>query len=81
MIFASDGRRNKEIAIWIGKGTAALLELHRSALKKMALLNTVTACLKFVFAPILTYGHEYWIMNESVLASVQATAKGFIPKR
>ena len=81
MIFTSDGRRNKEIAIWIGKGTAVLLELYRSAVKKMALLNTVTACLKFVFAPILTYGHEYWIMNESVLASVQATAKGFIPKR
>ena len=81
MIFASDGRRNKEIAIWIGKGTAALLELHRSALKKMVLLNTVTACFKVVFAPILTYGYEYWIMNESVLASVQATAKVFISKR
>ena len=81
MIFTSDGRRNREIAIWIGKGTAVLLELYRSAVKKMALLNNITACFKVVSAPILTYGHEYWIMNESVLTAVQATAKGFISKR
>ena len=33
-----------------------------------------------VYVPILTYGHECWIMNEKVRSGVQAAEMGFLRK-
>ena len=41
LVFASDGKRNKEIDTWIGKENIIICELHRSVFTKRKLSNTV----------------------------------------
>ena len=61
VVFASDGRRNKEIDIWIGKINAVLCKLYRSVLTERELLNIAKlSVFKSVFVPILTCGRECW---------------------
>ena len=33
---------------------------------------------KSILVPILTYGHESWLMTERILTQVQATKMGFL---
>jgi len=65
VIFARDGRWSEEIDTRIGKANAVLRELYRSVVTKRELSNTAKlSVFKLVFVPILTYGHESWIMND-----------------
>jgi len=78
VVFASDGRWSEEIDTRIGKPNAALRELYRSVVTKQELSNTTKlSVFKSVFVPILSYGHEPWVMTESILAQVQAPEMGF----
>ena len=46
---------------------------------KRELSNTVKlSVFKSPFVPILTYGHESWVMTESILTQVQAPKLGFV---
>ena len=69
----SDGRQNSELDIRIGKASAVMRQLHRSVVPKRELCT-----FRSVYAPILTYGHECWIMNEKVRSRVQAAEMGFL---
>ena len=61
----SDERKNKEIDARIGKEDAVLRELYRSVFTKQELSNTAKlSAFKSVFVPIITYGHESWVMTE-----------------
>jgi len=77
--FTSGGRRSEEIDTRVGKANAVLREFYRSVVKKRELSNTAKlSVFKSVFVPILTYGHESWVMTERILTQVQAPKVGFL---
>ena len=77
--FTSDGRQNRELDICIGKASAEMRQLHRSVvLKRKLCTKAKLSIFKSVYAPILTYGHECWIMNEKARSRVQAAEIGFL---
>jgi len=79
VVYASDGRWSEESDTRIGKANTVLRELHRSVVTKRELSNnTKLSVFKSVFVPILTYGHESWVMTERILAQVQAPEMAFL---
>ena len=79
VVFASNGRWSVEIDTQSDKANAVLRELYRSVGTKRELSNTTKpSVFKSVFVPILTYGHESWIMTKRILAQVQALEMGFL---
>jgi len=65
--------RNREVDTRFGKANAVLLELDRYLVTERELSNiAMLSDFKSVIAPILTYGHEFWVMTERVLSKVQA---------
>ena len=80
-LFTRDGRWSEEIDIRIGKADAVLRELGRSLATKRELSNTAKlSVFKSFFVPILSYGHESWVMTERVLTQVQAPEMVFLPR-
>jgi len=78
VVFTNDGKRNKEIDTRIGKANAVLRELYRCVVTKWELSNTARfSIFKPVFVPILTNGHESWLMTKRILTEVQAAETGF----
>ena len=54
-------------------------QLHRSVVLKRELCTKAKLSIfRSVYVPILTYGHECWIMNEKVRSRVQAAEMGFL---
>ena len=52
---------------------------HRSVVLKRELSTKAKLCIfRSVYVPILTYGHECWIMNEKVRSRVQAAEMRFL---
>jgi len=81
VVFASGGRWSEEIDTRIGKANAVLRELYRSVVTKWEyeLSNTTKlSVFKSVFVPILTYGHESWVMTKRILVQVQAPELEFL---
>ena len=84
----SDGRSchlrhcpHNEIDTRVGKADAVLREFYRSVVTKRELSNTTKPSLfKSIFVPILTYGHESWVMTEIILTQVQAPKMGFLQR-
>jgi len=72
VVFTSGGRRSEEIDTRVGKAKAVLREFYCSVVTKRELSNTakLSVC-KSVFVPILTYGHESWVMTERIPTQVQ----------
>ena len=72
--FTSDGRQDEELDTQIDKASAVLRALHYSVVMKRELSKKAKLSIfKAVFVPILTYGHEYWVMTERVRSQVQAS--------
>ena len=77
--FTSDGRKNCELDIRIGKAIALMRQLHRSVVLKRELCTKAKLSIfRSVYVRILTYGHECWIMNEKVRPLVQAAEMGLL---
>ena len=56
-------------------------ELYRSiALKRDLCTKAKLSVFKSVFVPILTYGHECWVMTERMRSRIQAVNIGFLRK-
>ena len=69
----------QEIDTRIGKANVVLRELYCSVLTKRELSNTAKlSVFKSIFVPILSYGHESWVMTERILTRVQAPKLGFL---
>ena len=65
VVFTSDEKRNKEF--------------RHPVVTKRELSNTGKLLVfKSVFVPILTTGHESWVMTGRILSQVQATEMGFL---
>ena len=77
---SSDYGQDNKLDTHIGKASAVIRQLHQSVVLKRELCTTAKLLVfRLVFVPILTYGHECWVMTERVRSRVQATAKmGFL---
>ena len=70
--FTRDGSQDEELDTRIGKASAVMRALHYSVVMKRELSKKVKLSIfKAVFVPILTYGHESWVMTERVRSQVQ----------
>ena len=79
--FTSDGRQDEELDTRIGKASAIMRALHYSVIMKRELSkNAKLSIFETVFVPILTYGHESWVMTEKVRLQVQASEMRFLRK-
>ena len=79
--FTSDGRQDEELDIRIVKASAVMRALHFSAAIKRELSKKAKLSIfKAVFVPILTYGHESWVMTEKMRSQVQASEMRFLRK-
>ena len=62
--FTGDGRQDKELDTRIGKASAVMRALHYSVVMKRELSKKAKLSIfETFFIPILTYGHESWIMK------------------
>ena len=79
--FTSDGRQEEELDTRIGKASAVMRALHHSVIMKRELSKKAKLSIfKAVFVPILTYGHESWVMNEKMRSQVQESEMRFLRK-
>ena len=77
--FTSDGRQDEELDTRIGKASAVMQALHYSVVMKRELSKKAKLSIfKAVFVPILTYGHESWVMTERMRSQVQASEMRFL---
>ena len=75
----SDGRQDEELDTRIGKASAVMRALHYSVVMKRELSKKAKLSIfKAVFVPILTYGHESWVMTERMRSIVQASEMRFL---
>jgi len=81
MIFASDGKRNREIGTQI-----VLMKQMQFCVSFIALwsqngsFQELKSCqfFKVVFVSILTYRHESWVITERVMSQVKAAEMGYL---
>ena len=65
--FLSDGRQDNKLNSSFGKASAVMRQFYRSVVQKRELCTKAKlSVLRSVFVPILTYGHECWVMTERV---------------
>ena len=77
--FTSDGRQDEELDTQIGKASAVMRALHYSVVMKRELSKKAKlSFFKAVFVPILTYGHESWVMTKRMRSQVQASEMRFL---
>ena len=77
--FTSDGRQDEELDTRICKASGVMRALHYSVIIKRELSKKAKLSIfKAVFVPILTYGHEFWIMTARVRSPVQASVMKFL---
>ena len=77
--FTSGGRQDEELDTRIGKASAVMRALHYSVVMERELSTKAKlSVFKAVFVPILTYGHESWIMMEGIGSQVQASEIRFL---
>ena len=79
--FTSDGRQDEELDTRIGKACAVMRALHNSVVMKRELSKKAKLSIfEAVFVPILTYGHESWVMTKRMRSQVQASEMRFLRK-
>ena len=77
--FSSHDRQERDTRIQ--KGSAVMRQLYRSiVLKRKLCTKAKLFVFRSVFVPILTYGHECWVMTERVRFRVQAAEMVFCEK-
>ena len=77
--FTCDGRKDEELDTRIGEANTVMRALHYSVVTKRELSKkTMLSIFKTIFIPILTYGHESWVMTERVRLQVQASEMRFL---
>ena len=71
----------EELDVRSGKASAAMRALHHSVVLKGELWSKAKLLVfKSIFVPILTYGHESWVMIERVRSQMQTTEMRFLQK-
>ena len=79
VLFASEGTMEREIGRRIGAAGAVLRSLYRTVVTKRELSRKAKLSIYLsIFVPILTYGHEGWVMTERTRSRVQAAEMSFL---
>ena len=79
--FTSDGRQDEKLHVRSGKATAVMLALHNSVVQNPELSRKAKlSVFKSIFIPILTYGHESWVLTEKIRSQMQASEMRFLRK-
>ena len=78
--FLSDDIQDNKLDTCIGKASAAMRQRYRSVVLKRELCTKAKlSVFRSVFVPILTYGHECWVMTE-IVRSEYSSQSGFLAK-
>ena len=65
----------------IGKASAVMRQFYQSdILKRELCIKAKLSVFRLFFVPILTYGHECWLMTKKVRSQVQTAEMGFLRK-
>ena len=73
------GKTEKEISRRIGAAGAVLQSLNRTVVTKKELSQKAKLSVyRAIFVPTLIYGHETWVMTESIRSRVQAAEMRFL---
>ncbi|XP_054592057.2 LINE-1 retrotransposable element ORF2 protein [Nothobranchius furzeri] len=79
VLFTSEGRRDREIDRRIGSASAVMRTLSRSVVGKRELSQKARLSIyRSIYIPILTYGHELWVMTERTRSRIQAAEMSFL---
>ncbi|TWW54789.1 hypothetical protein D4764_0289820 [Takifugu flavidus] len=79
VLFTSEGRMEQEINRRIGAASAVMRTLHWSIVVKRELSQKAKLSIyRSIFVPILTYGHELWVMTRRTRSRVQAAETIFL---
>ncbi|CAM1303009.1 Uncharacterised protein r2_g1299 [Pycnogonum litorale] len=79
VVFKSDGRRDIELDTRIAAAGVVMRQLQRSVMLRRELgVKVKLAVFKSVFLPILTYGHEPWVMTERTRLRIRAAKMAFL---
>ena len=79
VLFSSDGRQDKELDRRINQASGVARELWKTVVGNARLSQEAKlAVFKSLFRPILTYGHESWIMTDRMRSRVQAAEMRFL---
>ncbi|XP_049899777.1 uncharacterized protein LOC126389867 [Epinephelus moara] len=79
ILFTSEGRMEREIDRRIGAASAVMQALIRSVVVKRELSQKAKLSIyRSIYAPILTYGHELWVVTERMRSRVQAAEMSFL---
>ncbi|TWW63115.1 hypothetical protein D4764_03G0001230 [Takifugu flavidus] len=78
VLFTSEGRIEQEIDRRIGAASAVIRILHQSVVMKRELSQKAKLSIcQSIFVPILTKGHEVWVMTERTRSQGQAAEISF----
>ncbi|XP_061894160.1 solute carrier family 25 member 55a isoform X1 [Entelurus aequoreus] len=79
VLFTSEGRVDREIDRRIGAASSVMRTLYRSVVVKKELSRKAKLSIyRSIYVPILTYGHELWVMTERTRSRVQAAQMSFL---
>uniref|UniRef100_A0A3B3BLN8 Reverse transcriptase domain-containing protein n=2 Tax=Oryzias melastigma TaxID=30732 RepID=A0A3B3BLN8_ORYME len=79
VLFTSDGRSEREIDRRIGAASAIMRSLYRSVVVKRELSQKAKLSIyRSIFVPVLTYGHELWVVTERTRSRLQAAEMSFL---
>ncbi|KAM4551690.1 putative transposon-derived protein F52C9.6 isoform 1-T3 [Odontesthes bonariensis] len=79
VLFTSEGRMEQEIDRRIGAASAVMRALHRPVVVKKELSQKAKLSIyRSIYVPILTYGHELWVVTERTRSRIQAAEMSFL---
>uniref|UniRef100_A0A3B3HQU3 Reverse transcriptase domain-containing protein n=1 Tax=Oryzias latipes TaxID=8090 RepID=A0A3B3HQU3_ORYLA len=79
VLFTSEGRSEREIDRRIGAASVVMRSLYRSVVVKRELSRKAKLSIyRSIYVPVLTYGHELWVMTERTRSRIQAAEMSFL---
>uniref|UniRef100_A0A3P9I175 Reverse transcriptase domain-containing protein n=1 Tax=Oryzias latipes TaxID=8090 RepID=A0A3P9I175_ORYLA len=79
VLFTSEGRSEREIGRRIGVASVVMRSLYRSVVVKRELSRKAKLSIyRSIYVPVLTYGHELWVMTERTRSRIQAAEMSFL---
>ena len=77
----NNGSQDEELDVQSRKASAVMRALHHTVvLKRQLSRKAKPSVFKSIFVPIITYGHESWVMTEKMFAQMQASKTRFLRK-
>ncbi|TWW69186.1 R2DM Retrovirus-related Pol polyprotein from type II retrotransposable element, partial [Takifugu flavidus] len=79
ILFTSEGRMEREIDRRIGAASAVMRALNRSVMVMKELSRKAKLSIyRSIYVPVLTYGHQRWVMTERTRLRIQAAEMSFL---